>query len=92
MVAEESTPVIYFDNDSSQRYTILELLAGDSPGLLYRVSRALSSYGCSVELVLIATEGHRAVDVFHLKKAEGKLSDSDQLALTEELERTLGQS
>jgi [protein-PII] uridylyltransferase len=86
---ERQAPVIYFDNDSSQRYTVLELLAEDSPGLLYRISRSLSAYGCNVELVLIATEGHKAVDVFHLKKNDGKLSDSDQLALTEELERAL---
>jgi len=82
-------PVIYFDNDSSQRYTVLELMADDSPGLLHRVSRAISAYGCNVELVLISTEGSRAIDVFHLRRGEGKLSDPDQLALTEALERAL---
>ena len=33
------TPVIYFDNEYSQRYTVLELVADDAPGLLHRVSR-----------------------------------------------------
>jgi [protein-PII] uridylyltransferase len=82
-------PVIYFDNDSSQRYTVLELMADDSLGLLHRVSRAISGYGCSVELVLISTEGSRAIDVFHLRRGDGKLSDPDQLALTEALEYAL---
>jgi [protein-PII] uridylyltransferase len=87
---ERMPPVIYFDNEASHRYSILEIVADDSPGLLYRISRAISGYGCDVELVLISTEGHRAVDVFHLIKADGKLTDSDQLALTESLERSLG--
>src|SRR5206468_7722462 len=87
---ERTPPVIYFDNEASHRYTILEIVADDSPGLLYRISRAISGYGCDVELVLISTEGHRAVDVFHLTKGDGKLTDSDQLALTESLERSLG--
>jgi [protein-PII] uridylyltransferase len=81
-----SPPVLYFDNDLSQRYTILEVVADDSPGLLHRVSRVISAFGCEVELVLISTDGPRAVDVFHLRKAGAKLSDPDQLALTELLE------
>ena len=68
---------------------MLELVAEDSTGLLYRISRALSGYGCSVELVLISTEGRKAVDVFHLKKGDAKLTDSDQLSLTEKLEEAL---
>ena len=36
------TPVVYFDTGHSQRYTVLELVADDAPGLLYRVSRVIS--------------------------------------------------
>ena len=82
-------PVIYFDNDYSQRYTVLELVADDAPGLLHRISRVISRHGCDVDLVLISTEGHKAVDVFHTRKGATKLTDSDQLALTEDLERML---
>jgi [protein-PII] uridylyltransferase len=82
-------PVLYFDNDVSQRYTVLELIADDAPRLLHRISRVISSFGCEVDLVLISTEGRRAIDVFHLRKDNGKLSDSDQLALTQDLERML---
>jgi len=81
------SPVIYFDNDSSPRYTILELVVDDAPGLLHRISRVISQRGCAVDLVLISTEGERAIDVFHLRKGESKLSDSDELALTEDFER-----
>jgi [protein-PII] uridylyltransferase len=82
-------PVIYFDNEHSRQYTVLELVADDRPGLLRRISQVVSKHGLSVELVLISTEGDKAVDVFHLRKGTEKLSDSDQIALTEDLERTL---
>jgi [protein-PII] uridylyltransferase len=82
-------PVLYFDQDSSPRYTILELIADDAPGLLHRVSRVISRQGCVVDLVLISTEGARAVDVFHMRKGSAKLTDADELALTEDFERML---
>jgi len=84
-----SSPVIYFDNDSSPRYTILELVADDAPGLLHRISRVISEHGCAVDLVLISTEGRRAIDVFHLRKGDAKLGEADELALTEDFERML---
>src|SRR5262245_47182883 len=82
-------PLLHFDNDASHRYTILEIVADDVTGLLYRVSRALSSFGCEVDLVLISTEADKAIDVFHMRKGGVKLTDSDQLALTEHLERAI---
>jgi [protein-PII] uridylyltransferase len=82
-------PVIYFDNDYSSRYTVLELVADDATGLLHRISRVISRHGCGIDLVLISTEGQKAVDVFHLRKGTVKLGDSDQLALTADLEHVL---
>jgi [protein-PII] uridylyltransferase len=82
-------PVIYFDNDYSSRYTVLELVADDATGLLHRISRVISRHGCGIDLVLISTEGQKAIDVFHLRRGTAKLADSDQLALTADLERVL---
>jgi len=82
-------PVIAFDNESSHRYTVLEIVAKDAPGLLYRISRALSTFHCEIEMVIISTEEHRAVDVFHVKKDGAKLTDSDELPLTEALEQAV---
>jgi [protein-PII] uridylyltransferase len=84
-----TAPVIYFDNDHSPRYTVLELVADDRAGLLHRISRVISRHGCGIDLVLISTEGQKAIDVFHLRRGAAKLTDSDQLALTEDLERAL---
>jgi UTP:GlnB (protein PII) uridylyltransferase len=49
------------------------------------MSRTMSESGCDVDLVLIATEGRRAIDVFHLTKQGHKLSVGEQQQLTENL-------
>jgi [protein-PII] uridylyltransferase len=85
-------PVVHFDNQSSRRYTILEINADDALGLLYRISRLISHQGCDVDLVLISTEGKKAIDVFHITKGGAKLTESAQQALRADLQRMLGGS
>jgi len=82
-------PVVRFDNEHSRKYTVLELVADDAPGLLYRISRTISGRGCDVDLVLIATEGKKAIDVLHITRQGKKLTEPEQIALKEELERML---
>ncbi len=81
--------VVHLDNEHSERYTVVEILADDAPGLLFRISRAVSEQACDLDLVLISTEGQRAIDVLHVTKHGRKLDDRDQLALQRELERTV---
>jgi len=80
---------ITLDNEHSKRYTVLEIVTGDSPGLLYRISRSISDQGCDVDLVLISTEGRKAIDVLHVTKRGRKLGEADQQALRQELVRNL---
>jgi [protein-PII] uridylyltransferase len=82
-------PVVRIDNETSGRYTILDIIADNALGLLYRISRVMSQHGCDVDLVLIATEGEKAIDVFHITKAGAKLTGAEQHALTSDLQRTL---
>ena len=82
-------PTIHADNQSSRRYTILDIIANNMLGLLYRISRVISRHRCDVDLVLIATEGEKAIDVFHITKNGAKLSDAAQLDLTADLQRML---
>jgi UTP:GlnB (protein PII) uridylyltransferase len=49
----------------------------------------MSESGCEVDLVLISTEGRRAIDVFHLTVQGKKLSVDQQRQLTENLLRVL---
>jgi [protein-PII] uridylyltransferase len=83
------TPVVHFDTGHSQRYTVLELVADDAPGLLHRVSRVISDRGIDVDLVLISTEGQKAIDVFHITRGGSKLSEDDEASLKADLERML---
>ena len=85
-------PVVRFDNEHSRKFTVIELVAADAPGLLHRVSRVISGRGCDVDLVLIATEGRKAVDVLHITRQGKKLTESEQISLKEELERMLEDS
>ena len=85
----QTAPVVHFDSEHSRKYTVLELIADDVPGLLYRVSRAISQHGCDVDLVLISTEGHRAIDVFHVTRGKVKLSAAEQRDLKQGLEAVL---
>ena len=87
--AQRFPPVVHTDNKASGRYTILDIVTGNALGLLYRISRVISQHGCDVDLVLIATEGEKAIDVFHITKAGAKLTEAEQTALTSDLQRTL---
>ena len=87
--AQRFPPVVHADNKTSGRYTIFDIVAGNALGLLYRISRVISRHGCDVDLVLIATEGEKAIDVFHIAKAGSKLTEAEQIALTSDLQRTL---
>ncbi len=89
--SQHAKPVVHFDNEHSQKYTVIEIIADDAVGLLYRISRTISSHRCDVDLVLIATEGHVAIDVFHVTSRGAKLSQAEQAALKHSLEDMLEQ-
>ena len=83
------SPVVHFDNEYSERFSILEIVAQDAWGLLYHVSRVISRHECDIDLVLISTEGDRAIDVFHITKSGAKLAETDTAALKTTLENVL---
>ncbi len=81
--------IVHIDNQYSDRFSILEIIAQNAWGLLYRISRVISHHGCDIELVLVSTEGSRAVDVFHLTKSGGKLASEESARLCADLETML---
>jgi [protein-PII] uridylyltransferase len=76
---------IGFDDSSSSHSTLMEIIAQDQPGLLYRVSTALASSGCNIEVALIDTEGQRAFDAFYLTVDGAKLTPAHQQTLRDAL-------
>jgi [protein-PII] uridylyltransferase len=76
---------VHFDRDFSKRCSIMEIVAQDAFGLLYRIASVISAHGCNIEVALIATEGHRAIDVFYLTRDGKKITRE----VEQELERDL---
>ena len=78
-------PTVAFDSAASHTATLVEIVAEDRPGLLYELAAAISAAGCSIEVVLIDTEAHKALDVFYLSKDGQKLGAGLQVSLRQEL-------
>ena len=77
--------VVHVDNQYSDRFSIIEIIAPNAWGLLYRISRVISDHDCNIDLVLISTEGDRAIDVFHLTKNGAKLTGAEADSLRDAL-------
>jgi [protein-PII] uridylyltransferase len=80
---------INFDDSSSAHSTLLEIVAQDRSGLLYDIGSALARLGCNIEVALVDTEGHKAIDVFYLTALGKKLPTQKQELLREVLQGTL---
>jgi len=76
----EPTRVV-IDNDSSERFTIIDVFAHDRHGLLYAIASVLLELGLSVSLAKIATHRDQVLDVFYVTDREGsKLQDDRRLS------------
>jgi [protein-PII] uridylyltransferase len=80
---------VSFDNEASQTATLVEIVAEDRPGLLYELASAISESGANIEVVLIDTQAHKAIDVFYLTAGGGKLGSAHQEALAESIRKAI---
>jgi len=64
--AFDTVPNVLIDNNASNRYTVVEVNAGDRPALLYALARAMFQAKVTIHSAHIATYGERAIDVFYI--------------------------
>ncbi len=73
-----TTPTqVNFSIDSRSERTILELIAGDRPGLLSEVGKVFRAERVALNGAKIMTVGERAEDVFYVTGADGGLLDQE---------------
>ena len=70
-----------FDDTASDSATLLNFAANDRPGLLFELASVLTESGANIEVVLVNTEGHRALDALYVTKGGGKLDETTEEAL-----------
>jgi len=72
---DASIPVplkVEFENDLSGDFTVIDVTAPDAPGLLFKITRALSREGLVIHRARISTEANRAIDAFDVRTKNGE--------------------
>lgn len=76
---------VRFDSTACETATLVEITAEDRPGLLYSLATVFSTNACNIDVVLVDTKGHRAIDVFYVAYDGRKLSPEMEDRLREKL-------
>ena len=76
---DETIPThIQFDNQTSERRTIIDIDTEDRVGLLYFIATVLAEFELDLSLAKISTERGAAIDSFYVKDATGeKIRDAE---------------
>ena len=84
---------VMLDNQTSGRFTIVEVHAGDSPEILYQLAQTLADFDLTIHQARIATEVEQLIDVFYVRTATGgQLTDPEAMAaLQSALLRLIGE-
>ncbi|MGH6875498.1 MAG: [protein-PII] uridylyltransferase, partial [Aestuariivirgaceae bacterium] len=85
-------PQVIIDNDSSNRYTVIEVAGLDRTGLLFDLTEALFRLNLNIVSAHVTTFGERAVDVFYVTDLTGAkiTSDGKFRSISSELTKVLG--
>ncbi len=64
--------MVEFDNEVSDRYTVIDIFAHDKVGLLYDITRTLNELGLYIAVSKISTKVDQAADVFYISDIFGQ--------------------
>lgn len=80
LLGDEAVPTrVYFDNEVSEEYTVIDVEAVDRIGLLYTITNAFAQLGLNLALAKIVTEKGAAVDSFYVNEiSNGKVFSADR--------------
>jgi [protein-PII] uridylyltransferase len=89
-----STPVqVGMSQDPQNQRTVVELVAGDRPGLLFQIAKVFDQEKVQLQNAKVATIGERAEDVFFVTTLDAQpLEDAQCERLTQELRSSLVES
>ena len=83
-------PVVTTMNDLATDATILEVRMHDRPGLLYDLTKFISTCGVDIRAAIVATLGAEAFDTFYITETDGKaLSLERATDLAAQIERQI---
>ena len=68
---------VIVDNKTSDQYTILDIKCKNAPGVLYKITKIITSLGLQINTANVSTYGDRVVDIFYLKNAFGSKVDDN---------------
>jgi [protein-PII] uridylyltransferase len=63
---------IFFDNETSENRTVIDIETEDQLGLLYATSQTLTEVGLDISLAKISTEKGAAIDSFYVSERDGQ--------------------
>ena len=84
--ATPATRQVRVDNEASSNSTVVEVLAPDRVGVLYRITKAMAEVGLDIRHARVQTLGHEVVDTFYVRAGDDKVSSPYHLR---ELERAV---
>jgi [protein-PII] uridylyltransferase len=83
-------PAVKVEQRTSETHTIVDVHVKDEVGLLSRLCRVISDFGCEIGYACINTMGDVAVDVFYVNRAGKKLTNEEAESLRQHLINALG--
>ncbi len=69
---------VNFNNDTSSKYSVIEVNCKNSPGVLYIITKIFSELGMQVNTASISSYGNRAQDIFYISDLFGEKIKNDE--------------